>query len=173
MLGASLVARAQDDWQYTPGILVVSGSRLSNLEPKGSLISVHGSRRISRAQLKDGFSIYHVLVFAPESPCGRSSTFNKGPQSIETPIWRCGKSEPEFLPLNITYHALDATVTINSESFNLSRGNLFVVHFDNVWKGSTVQLTRSVNRLAEPEKVLHAFRKALPNDHLVRTLRLP
>jgi len=152
---------------------VVAGSRLNNLQPTGSLISVEGSRRISQAKLKDGFSIYHVLVFAPESPCGGSSTLNNGPQSIETPVWKCGKSEPEFQPLKVTYHALKATVTINSESFDLSRGNLFVIRFDNDWKGSAVQLTRSLGRWAEPDKVLHAFRKALPNDNSIRTLKAP
>ena len=173
LLAPSLAQPAQDDWQFTPGILVTAGSRLNNLQPNGSLVSVQGSRRISRAKLKDGFSIYHVLLFAPESPCGGSSTFNDGPQSTETPVWKCGKDQPEFHPLKITYHALNNTLTVNSDSFNLSRGNLFIVRIDNNWKSSTVQLARFLNRWSEPNKVLQSFRKSLPNDQLVRKLVVP
>jgi hypothetical protein len=50
---------------------------------------------------------------------------------------------------------------------------LFIVRFDNDWKSSTVQLTRTFRQWREPDKVLQAFRKALPNDQLVRKLAVP
>ncbi len=167
---AAQMARSQDDWQFTPGILVASASRQHSLKPEGSLISLEGSRRVSLAKLDDGFSIYHALVLAPESTCGGSSQLNDGPRSVEAPTWRCAKSngkDTQFQPLKITYDALRRTLTVNSQSFDLSRGNLFIIRLDPDWKSLTTQLLVILTRWMEPKDVLDAFRITLPKDRLI------
>jgi hypothetical protein len=174
MGAAAQTVRSQVDWQFTPGILVASASRQTSLKPQGSLISLEGSRRVSLAKLDDGFSIYHALVLAPESTCGGSSQLNDGPRSVQTPTWRCAKSngkDTQFQPLKITYDALGRTVTVNSQSFDLSRGNLFVIRLNVDWESSTTRLAVILTRWAEPKNILRAFTIALPKDEFILGLQ--
>ena len=162
-----------NDWQFTPGILVPYGSGGHALKPVGQFLSLEGSRRISPAKLEDGFSIYHALIFSPEANCGSSVAINQGQISIARPFWKCkdiGRSE-DFIPLTISYDAVHRTLTINSQSFDVSRGNLFVIRLDDNWNATASQLSVIVSRSMEPKSVLHAFKLALPHDRLVQSLK--
>ena len=166
------VDRILADWQFTPGILVPYGSGGHAFKPVGQLLYVEAARRISPAKLEEGFSIYHALIFSPEANCGSSST-GQGPISIQRPFWKCkdiGRSE-DFIPLTISYDAVHRTLTINSQSFDVSRGNLFVIRVDDNWNVTANQLPVILSRSMEPKNVLHAFKLALPHDRPVQSLK--
>ena len=170
---AQNVERILEDWQFTPGILVPYGWGGHALKPVGEFMSLEGSRRISPAKLEDGYSIYHALVFAPQANCGTYVAINQGAISIARPFSKCkniGRSE-DFYPLTISYDAVHRTLTINSQSFDVSRGNLFVIRIDDNWNATANQLPVILSRTLEPKNVLHAFKLALPNDRLVQSLK--
>ena len=166
------VNRILADWQFTPGILVPYGSGEHALKPTGSLVYVEAARRISPAKLEQGFSVYHALIFAPEANCGSSSD-GKGPISIQRPFWKCkdiGRGE-DFIPLTISYDAAHRTLRVNSQSFDVSRGNLFVIRLDDNWNATANQLPVILSRTLEPKDVLHAFKLAVPHDQLIQSLK--
>jgi hypothetical protein len=166
------VDRILADWQFTPGILVPYGWGGHALKPVGEFMSLEGSRRISPAKLEDGYSIYHALVFAPQANCGTHVATNEGAISTARPFEKCkDAAQSKDYPLTLSYDAVHRTLTINSQSFDVSRGNLFVIRVDDNWDATANQLPVILSRTLEPKNVLHAFKLALPHDRLVQSLK--
>ena len=173
------VTLAQEDWQYKPGVIGVSGSQTNTLrDDSGQLLSVNGFRRVSRAKLED-VSVYHALVFYPRTPMiGSGGGTTTGAISTERMVWILQKNPPddyqtrEEKELKITYDALARTLSVGSRFFSLSKGNLFIIRLDENWLPTASQIQANFEKRAEPQKVLNKF-KAVSKDPSIKRLRLP
>ncbi len=169
-----------DDWQYQPGILLVSGDGGHVFkDAPGRILSVNGWRRVSRAKLED-VSIYHALIFHPKVRfIGSGGGFsNKGPVSSETITWNVQLNPPDDYQhgekhgLEIQYNSLTDDITVAGNTYNLSNGNLFIIRLDDKWAPIVSQLQATFNKRAEPERVLTFFKSVLRNDETIQSLEL-
>jgi hypothetical protein len=169
---------SQDEWQFKPGVIMASGDQGSAFKDvSGKLLTVNGYRRVSPAKL-DEVSVYHAIIFYPEAPIigGGGGFSNSGPLSTEEITWKLQKNPPddykdtEEKKLEIKYHALDRIVSIGSETFSLSEGNLFIVRLDESWLPAAVQIKAHFSERAEKEKVLEFFKSVLRNDEAIQKL---
>src|SRR5918911_1110527 len=174
------VAFSQDEWQFKPGVIMASGDQMHVLKNvDGQLLTVNGYRRISKAKLAD-VSVYHALVFYPKSTIigGGGSISNDGPLSTETITWKLQKNTPndykntEEKSLEIKYHALDRTVSIGSETFSISNGNLFVIRLNGSWIPTITQIPAHFDERAEEQGVLDFFKSVLREDDSIQKLEL-
>lgn len=169
---------SQDGWQFKPGVVMASGDQSSVFKDvRGQLVSVNGYRRVSPAKL-DEVSVYHVIIFHPEAPIisGGGGFSNRGTLSTEAITWKLQKNPPDDYKdtqekkLEIKYHALDRTVSVGSDTFPLSEGNLFIIRLDESWLPAAVQIKAHFNERAGKEKVLELFKSALRDDQAIQKL---
>src|SRR5687768_11064006 len=159
-------------WQLTPGVLITSGSRTHRAKnPEGTILSVDGARLTNGKP--ENVSIYHAIIFSPEAIGSRTSQLNVGPISIETLVWReksTGSKKTDSSVLEIKYNAIEKSVTIGSQSFTLSEGNLFVIWLDEMLIPATTQAHAHLTERAEIKKVLSFFKAAFPDDKVIEKL---
>jgi hypothetical protein len=169
---------SQDGWKFKPGMVMVSGDQSSVFKDvRGQMLSVNGYRRVSPAKL-DEVSVYHAIIFYPEAPIigGGGGFSNSGPISTEVITWKIQKNPPddykdtEEKKLEIKYHALERNVSVGSDTFSLSEGNLFIIRLNGGWHPAAVQIKAHFNERAEKEKALEFFKSALRDDQAIQRL---
>jgi len=172
---------AQDnECQCPSGTLLVSGDVIRVFKDgAGEVLSINGWRRLALNK-SDDVSIYHVLIFRPNVPLigTRSLLSNKGPLSVERLGWTVQKNPPynyadgEEHLLEIRYHFLDNKITVGKESFNLSKGNLFIIRLDEKWLPTIFQVSGRLTERIPPDKVLKFFKSILRHDETIQRLEL-
>lgn len=169
------------NWEFKPGAIIVSGcgsGRLSDKTP-GELLTVHGYRRVSDAELSE-ISVYHILIFVPAAPVigGKSScSQSNSPVASVTETWIIQNNPSDYentyeKSLEIKSHGLDKTISIGSETFMLSKGNLFIVRMEWNWKPTAVQVPRQLNKRAKAQEVLDFLKTVLQEDSSIQELEL-
>lgn len=175
----------QDGWEFRPGVVVVSGSGDHSFKnTRGQLLTVRGYRRISRAEISP-VSVYHALIFLPQAPLagGGGGFSNKDAGSTEVLTWRLQKNPPndyrnvEEKRLELKYHPLEKTLTVGSQTFQLARGNLFIVRLNDEWLPTAEQIPAHFEEDMESQrvldqKVLDFFKSALPDEQEIQKLEL-
>lgn len=173
------VGFSQDDWQYKPGVVVPSGDLTNTFKnASGQLLTIDGQRRVSTSKLEE-VSVYHAIIFYPEGAVvvGKGGGFsNSGPISTEELTWkiqgdpRAAREDVREKRLELKYHALDNTVSVGSEIFSLTGGNLFVIRLDENWLPVVTQLREHFTEQAEKGRVLQSFKSAAREDESVQRL---
>jgi hypothetical protein len=171
---------SQDARQFKRGVITVTGNRATPLKGvPGTLLTVRGSRRVSRTKLTR-VSVYHALIFYPERRIigGGGGFSNDGPLSTATVTWTIQRNPPddykdtEERELRIRYHALDKSVSVGPGTFRLPEGNLFIIRLDESWIPAATQLRARLDEPAEGQKVLDLFKSALRGDESIQKLEL-
>ncbi len=170
----------QDDWQYTPDAILASGSQIHAFKDvRGQLFSANGYRRISRAKLEE-ISLYHAIIFYPKAPVigGGGESKNEGPISKEILSWIIQKNPPndyknkEEKTLELKFHELEKNLTVGSETFALSNGNIFIILLNENWLPTVTQIPASFHKRAEDKGVLEFIKSVLKEDNAIQELEL-
>lgn len=166
----------QKAWIYMSGAVIPnSSSGLSSTEHHNRLLSVGGERWVSGNRLAEA-TAYHALVIPPQVELREDGSVSKsdGVSHTETLKWLCpmglANQADEAMSLTLTYHAFTQRVTIGSDTYSLAKGNLFVVRLDNEWQPHVTQLGTILNRAVEIHEVSQFFKRALPDDEVVKKL---
>jgi hypothetical protein len=169
----ALLPSVKTRWLHLSGSVIPNASRTESYTDKPiRILSVEGQRWVTWNKPEDA-SAYHALVVLPSVPIsdsgGLSENDDYGDRLVKRWLVR-GNEEKE---LEITYDAIWQTITVDSRTYPLKKGNLFVIHFDENWKPQVTQLSITINggdTVEEREKLKDAFKSALPEDKIVQQL---
>jgi hypothetical protein len=139
------------------------------------LLTVAGDRWVSWDETKPA-AVYYALVLLPTaSACNISSGGGSNGFFLHTGTWswlaRKDKGDQEQeLRLEATYHPSRRTLTIDSRSYYLADGNLFVIRFDDGMRPVVRQLDATINENVEPQLIFNLFKSLLHGDGAAQKL---
>src|SRR5947209_9229725 len=173
----SLLTPVKRTWLRSTGAVIPNDSRTDSYTEKGvRILSVTGERWVTWDR-EEKASAYYALVILPRAAV-KNIGFVSGDDgfthtNIEKWLWYNDRPyEPmtEQKQLQIDYDAMWQTITVDSRAYNLSKGNLFVIRFDEGWKHAVTQLGVTINWDAAHEDIINAFKSVLPEDKLIQGL---
>jgi hypothetical protein len=169
----------------TPSVLGIrmrlSGALMANSVGQQSfygtpirLLTVAGNRWVSWDETKPA-AVYYALVLLPTaSACNNiSGGGGNGFLHIGTWSWLARKDkgdQRQELRLEATYHASRRTLTIDSRSYFLADGNLFVIRFDDGMKPLVTQLDSTINENVDSELIFNLFKSLLRGNEAAQKL---
>ncbi len=136
------------------------------------ILSVGGQRWVTSNKL-EAASAYHALVLFPSvsiSDNGSTSSGGNYNHSFISKWLVQGNGEKE---LEIIYDAMWQTITVDSQTFHLKNGNLFVIRFGESWKPKVTQFNQTISKtgeIREHDRLRDAFKFLLPEDKMVQQL---
>ncbi|HMJ24940.1 MAG TPA: hypothetical protein VK475_03895 [Pyrinomonadaceae bacterium] len=167
---------AKRRWLRHTGAVIPSGSSaLSYTDKPCTILSVTGERWAPSGRLEDA-AAYHALVVFPIVMPGAYYSLSSGGGLTQTDIqkWRAPNVEGMVGDLNevdllVVYDALWQTITVESKTYRLANGNLFVIRYDQSWRPTVTQLNQTLNQIGADSEA-KAFKSLLPDDKLVQQL---
>lgn len=165
---------ARNRWLRLSGAVIPNGSRTESYTDKPiRILSAEGQRWLAGDRLEDA-SAYHALVILPSVPISNlgGSSGNDGYHHRLVEKWLMRGNEEKTIEIN--YDAMWQTITVDSRTYSLRNGNLFVIRFDENWKPGVTQLRRIINersiKVEEMKILMDAFKTALPEDEMIQQL---
>ena len=181
ILTITCLGTSQNRRQSTRPGIKVTGARADSLNGAPvTLLTIKGSRLVSKTKVEP-VSVYHALIFHPKShviSVGGGFS-NDGPLSLATVNWTIQLNPPDDYKntdkkeLEIRHNVVAKTVTVGSERFGLSNGNLFIIRLNDDWLPASTQIRAQLTGPAERKEVLESFKSALPGDEVIQKLQLP
>ncbi|MDQ3819025.1 MAG: hypothetical protein M3362_15300 [Acidobacteriota bacterium] len=170
----SILTPVKKAWLRYTGAVSPSGSRTHTFTDKPArILSVSGQRWVTWDRQEEA-TVYYALVLFPSSMVNNNGFVSGGNDFTYTDIERWlvwNDKEGSYQPqLEIDYDAMWQTISVDSKSYKLSKGNLFVIRFDDAWKPTVTQLGITINIDASPEDLINTFKSALREDRLVQQL---
>lgn len=168
--------QAKKRWLRHTGAVIPGGSHTQSYTDKPcTILSVIGERWAPDGRLEDA-AAYHALVVFPMIMPSTNEWVSGGDGLTHTDIqkWRAPNvagmaSDLAGTDLAIVYDALWQTITVESKTYRLANGNLFVIRYDQNWRPTVTQLNQTVNQRGIDSEV-KAFKSLLPDDKLVQQL---
>jgi hypothetical protein len=170
------------DWQNRAGITTSGGGWMHGCKTTSALVVVSpGRRKTAAAGSPVPVSVYHALVFYPAGAmtgAGSGGRWSDDPVQSYVLTWTLPSSTGSFEEntsrqnFEILHHAIDATVTIGGNTYQLSRGNMFVVRIGADWVPTVTQLKEVFEDEAKPQDTLNRFKAVLKDDSSIQTLEL-
>jgi hypothetical protein len=167
---------AENYWLYASGAVIPHGSTTTsfNTYPNIKLLSVEGERWTSENKTTRA-SAYYALVILPQVSLRENGSVSggDGKTQISTLKWlRESNSAGNYQStkerdLAVTYDAIFQTMRIDTESYSLSKGNLFVIRLDEEWQLQVTQLNTIVSGDDEFEARKY-FKGAVPDEEAVQ-----
>jgi hypothetical protein len=164
----------KNSWLRLSGAVIPTGSRTESYTDKPiRILSAEGQRWLMGDRLEDA-SAYHALVILPSVPIRNSggSSGNDGYHHRLVEKWLMRGNEEKGIEIN--YDAMRQTITVDSRTYSLRSGNLFVIRFAENWKPEVTQLSRIINersdKVEESKTLIDAFKSALPEDEMIQQL---
>jgi hypothetical protein len=138
------------------------------------LLTVAGNRWVSWDESKPA-AVYYALVLLPTaSACNNiSGGGGNGFSHIGAWSWLARKNkgdQEQELRLEATYNPSRRTLTIDSRSYFLADGNLFVIRFDGGMKPVVRQLDATINEKVDYELIFNLFKSLLRGDEAAQKL---
>jgi hypothetical protein len=138
------------------------------------VLSVAGNRWVSWDESKPAVVYYAFVLLPTASACNLGGGIaSNGFISIDTERWLARKDkdgQEQELRLEATYHASKRTLTIDSRSFFLADGNLFVIRFDRDVKPVVTQLDATINEEVDTQLIFNLFKSLLRGDEAAQKL---
>jgi hypothetical protein len=168
---------AKKRWVRYTGAVIPNGSSTHRYSDKPfTILSVTGERWATGGRLENA-SAYHALVIFPIVMPEAYDGVSGGDGFTHTDIrkWRLPKGErpsadvTEEKALAIVYDAVWQTITVDSRTYQLAKGNLFVIRYDQNWQPAVTQLNATLNNAGMEEEV-NAFKSVLKDDKIVQQL---
>lgn len=164
-------------WIYMSGAVIPKGSSThSYAEHHNLLLSVDGERWVS-SDRREKATAYHALVILPEGELREDSntSTSDGVTHTDTLKWlrlraQGDSYQAEAKSLTIVYHALTQKISVGSDTYRLSKGNIFVVRLDEEWRPTVTQFEATLDKADESDEVVEFFKRALPEDEAVKKL---
>ena len=177
-----LMEETYGDWQNRNGITLVRVSRMHGCKGNRALIvTMTGQRKSTGTAEPSQVSVYHALVFYPGGAVtgsGSGGRSSDDPVSSEVVIWTLpnamglSSENTSERKLEILYDAIEATVTVDGKTFELSRGNMFIIRIDDNWVPTASQLNEKLDEPATPQSALDKFKSIFTNDGSIQQLEL-
>jgi hypothetical protein len=163
-------------WLRHSGAVIPGGSTTMRYTDKPcTILSVTGERWVPNGRLEDA-AAYHALVVFPIVMPSADYSLSGGDGFTHTDIqkWRAPNvegmvSDLDGADLAVVYDALWQTITVESKTYHLANGNLFVIRYDQNWRPTVTQLNQTLNQ-RELDSEVKAFKSLLPDDKLVQQL---
>ncbi len=138
------------------------------------LLSVAGKRWESWDESKPA-AVYYALVLLPTASACNIASGGGGNGFLHTGTWRWlarkdKEGQEQELRLEATYHASRRTLTIDSRSYYLADGNLFVIRYDGGEKPVVTQLDSTINDNVETELIFNLFKSLMRGDEAAQKL---
>lgn len=173
----SILTPVKRAWLRYTGAVMPNGSRTDSFTDRGVLIlSAPGERWVTWDRKEDA-SAYYALVILPSADVENYGYVSGGDGFTHTDIerwiarnYRAGSYQVEERELKIEYDAMWQNISVDSRTYSLSRGNLFVIRYDADLQPAVTQFGVTINRVASHEDIINAFKSVLPGDRLVQQL---
>lgn len=167
---------AKGAWLRLSGAVMPSGSRTHTYHDRPvRILSAEGRRWAAWDELEDA-SAYHALVLFPHGELRDTWSSSGGDGFTHTSVerWQWSRGQPgggfEERELKIVYDALWRTVTVNSRTYRVADGTLFVVRFGEQSHPAVTQLEAPLDGGAGMKEAVDAFKAELPEDMMVQQL---
>jgi hypothetical protein len=167
------LARAKyGDWERNPQGIRASTGGTRNLENKNArLLYLKGKQQPVNENSKE-IPLYYALVLYPEEGHivggGGGVNWSFEPISRNGFTWAIGqnsyKPEKELL---VEYNVIDYTISVQNAVYQLKRGNLFIIKFDDDWNLQVTQLSNVLKEPASDQTILSIFGKKLGENLLL------
>ena len=157
-------------------IIANTSSEMSPFDnANGQLITICGARKSSLQQ----FSLYHCIILYPKGELidQGSKTSTEGVVSTLTDTWkiqkslRRGQKSIQEGSLIIKYNASNKSISVDSDEYEVAKGNLFVIRFDGKERAKVKQVLATLDGCVDAEEVLNFYKKVLP-DREIKSLKL-
>jgi len=168
---AERVLRAGSGWNVSkePRLTPLKGGRCF-------LLTVSGVRRTAAT------AVYHALIFYPEgrlaSPQLHPGNWDNNPRTYVQMLFEYPNA-PSGIgittvthELHIEYRLMENTLNVESQSFPLANGNLFVIELDRNWAPVVRSVLTKIEGPSTAPAVLAAFKAQLRTDSAIQALRL-
>jgi hypothetical protein len=166
------LARAKyGDWEKNPQGIRYSTSGMRSLENKrASFLYLKGKQQPVNENSKE-IPLYYALVIYPNGRIiggAGGGTWSFEPISRNGITWAIAensyKPEKELL---VEYNVIDYTISVQNKVYQLKRGNLFIIKFDEDWKLQVTQLKDFVKEPVSDQTILSIFGKELGENLLL------
>jgi hypothetical protein len=160
---------------YMSGSVIPEGSRtLTTVGRESMWLSVEGSRWVSRDRQEDAAAFY-ALVIPPRGSVREddSTSTNDGVTHANTFRWVSerdagGGRVSTRRSLTVSYNAVRGEVSVDTEAYPLSRGNVFVIRLDGEWRPHVTQLESGFSDVNGFDRAREIVRRALPDEDAVK-----
>lgn len=138
------------------------------------VLNVGGDRWVSWDESKPA-AVYYALVLLPTATACNNSSGGGGNGFLHTGAWswltrKDKEGREQEIRLEATYHASRRTLTIDSRSYYLADGNLFVIRFDDSVRPIVRQLDATINENVEIKLMFDLFKSLLRGDEAAEKL---
>jgi len=170
------------DWENRPGITLNRGGQMHLCKGKRALVIWWaGERKAAGTSSPVISSLYHALIFNPEGAvAGTGNGGRRGFDPVQSyvALWTLPSPSGSYeentsqRKLEILHNAIDATVTIAGKTYQLTAGNMFVIHMGADWQPTVTQLNEVFAERSTPHATLDRFKAILKDDAAVQKLEL-
>jgi hypothetical protein len=161
---------------------VAAGGQMHGCKGNGALVVIMaGQRKPTPSTPPLPVSVYHALVFFPSggvTGAGGGGRSSDDPVSSYVVIWTLPNANGSFSEntseqkLEILHNAIEATVSVAGKTYQLSGGNMFIIHIGNNWVPTVTQLNEKSEEQTTPPAVLNRFKSILRSDPAIQKLEL-
>ena len=160
-----LVREKYGDWENNPKNVRYSTSGSRSLKNKNtSLLYLKGKQQPVTENSQEIPLYYALVLYANGKIVGGAGggTWSFEPISRDGISWAItdGSYKPEK-QLVIEYNVIDGTISIENKVYELKRGKLFIIKFDENWKLDVKQLNDFLQEPINDQTILYAFEKEL------------
>jgi len=162
----------KSSWVRNSGAVVPTGTHSLTFSDKPArLLSVQGQRRIPPQTVEDAAAYYALVLF----PQGRleevdGSSSSDGFRHVDVKHWQLWNGNSfGGTDMQIAYDAMWQTLQVDSQKYDLKKGNLFVIRYSESLTPTVTQLDTIINHSLDDE-VTKAFKSRLQDDCLVQSL---
>lgn len=188
LFALNLKPSAEKYWLYASGAVIPNGTSTHSFSggtwtysysgfPDVYLLSAVGERWVSSKKAVRA-KAYYALVILPRVPLREngSSSSNDGRTQISTLKWLRENSPAderqntaEKFDLSVTYNAIFQAVTIDSENYSLTKGNLFVIRINEELQPQVTQLD-AIIREDNEFAVIEYFKRTVPDEETLQKI---
>lgn len=175
-VASALKPSAENYWLYASSAVIPHGTTTHSFVdyPNIKLLSVEGERWTSENERLRA-KAYYALVILPKIPLRENGSVSGGNSKTYTNTlkWLSDSNSAgnyrntQERDLTVIYDAIFQTIKIDSESYSLSRGNLFVIRLNEEWQPQVTQLDTIVSGDDEFEARKY-FKRAFPDEEAVQ-----
>jgi hypothetical protein len=177
-----LLKATYGDWQNRNDITIAAGAQMHGCKGnRAALISMAGQRKTPAQAALTPVSVYNALVIYPlaaVTSSGNGGRLSDDPVSSYVMLWTPANASGSFSEntsqqkLEILHNAIDASISIAGKTYELKRGNMFIIRIGDDWVPTVTQLNEISEEQVTQQVTLDRFKSALRNDSFMQKLEL-
>jgi hypothetical protein len=169
----NLLPSIKRSWMRHSGAVVPTLTRsLAYSDKPARLLSVQGQRWLPPHTVEDA-AAYYALVLFPSGRLEEVGGFRRtdGFGYLDVRHWQLwNDNSAGGTEMRISYDALWQTIQVDSQKYDLKKGNLFVIRYSETLTPTVTQLDTIIHDDRPDYEVTKTFKSRLQNDGLVQSL---